>query len=94
MVVSIFFSSQLNAHQAISSTLICLSGISVRYITYLGASGWLEGYVFVVIVVISNMLSLLSIWTRFPPPSVGDFPDSDGQTFLRDVSSVLVPSPP
>lgn len=92
-MVSFFFSSQLNAHEAISSTLICLSGISVRHITYLGASGWLEGYVFVVIV-ISNMLSLLSIWTHFPPPSVGDFPDSDGQTFLRDVSSVLVPSPP
>lgn len=89
-----FFSSQFNAHQAISSTLICLSGISVRHITYLGAGGWLEGDVFVAIVVISNMLSLLSIWTHYLPPSVGDFPVSDGQTFLRDISSVLVPSPP
>lgn len=93
-MVSIFVSSQFNAHQAISSTLICLSGISVRHITYLGAGGWLEGDVFVAIVVISNMLSLLSIWTHYLPPSVGDFPVSDGQTFLRDISSVLVPSPP
>lgn len=84
--------AQLIAHQAIFSTLICLSGILLILELVDGLRVMI--FFFWCYNAISNTLSLPSIWSNFPPSSVGAFPEFDGQTFLRDVSSVLVPSPP
>lgn len=91
-----FFLSQLTAHQAIFSTLICLSGVSFTLELVDGLRAMISFFFFFFCGAIMLFLThcLCFQFGVIFIPLVGALPEFGGQTFLRDVSSGLVPSPP